>query len=178
MWSSLSNCHGDDLILKRLKNQLASISCKCKICEKYNVTSFHKDLCITKKSNEPCQPVEEATKSAQIPCPGCFVAYNLLKRIDKTFKDEETNANIAKFSSNKSIQKTISGLDRTTSVTKKSVTYSDTLITDIFNETGLFEENHKHIEEANQIRHQNVGNCLCLENFIDSIRPPLKYSQY
>ncbi|CAF4852095.1 unnamed protein product [Pieris macdunnoughi] len=178
MWSSLSICQDEEFILKRLKKQLASISCKCKICEKYNVTSFHKDICITKKSKEQCRPVEETTKSAQIPCPGCFVAYNLLKRIDKTFKDEETDANLAKFSSDKSIQKTISGLDRTTSVTKKSVTYSDTLITDILNETGLYEENHKYIEEANLIGHQNVGNCLCLENFIDSIRPPLKYSQY
>ncbi|CAK1555099.1 unnamed protein product [Leptosia nina] len=191
MWkTSFSNSSGDDLILRRLKKQLASLTCKCKICEKYNVTPIDDNASVPKTKAIQAHPSllradgKSVNPGKEKFCPGCYVAYNLLKKNDnRTFKDEESETNSVTFSSDKGVQQTVKSLDRTTSMSmKKSVKYMDSIIFDLFNQESdiIFKNNDskKNIEQMNFINVSNENskaNCLCLENFIDSIRPPLRF---
>ncbi|XP_045499202.1 uncharacterized protein LOC123696866 [Colias croceus] len=181
--TSFGNATGDEIILTKLKRQLANLSCKCKICDKYNSTTAQEDTFIENKGNKGEENVQiEDNKIVESyrkeTCPGCFVAYNLLRNNNKTFKDQDTETNAIMFSSDKCVQKSIKGIQKTTSMS---------LMTSNMNSDSDISSQERKICKRNveKVTFSNdkpkiydpvaYANCLCLENFIDSIRPPLNY---
>ncbi|XP_026749111.2 uncharacterized protein LOC113509883 [Galleria mellonella] len=125
-------------------------------------------------------------------CPTCLVALNALhKGSTRVLKDEELETNSKMFTCDKSIGRNFKYIDKTTSVTGKpepgysNLTFYDT-ISDCSSDTlkcsrNKRENNHEKVTfiddnleyQQNKKNQALKGNCSRMNNFIDSIRPPL-----
>lgn len=130
------------------------------------------------------------TLTKDILCPTCFVTMNLLRGgVLRVLKDEESETNPDMFCCDKSTGKCVKAIDKSTSITNKPVPkFSNLTLCDFISECSsdlsVPLPVHEQKRSPHQVKFVNVdveeikqvpinGACVCLENFIDSIRPPL-----
>jgi hypothetical protein len=130
-------------------------------------------------------------------CPNCLFIWDLLRGIKKVLKDEECETK-STITSDKSTEKDVKLVDSATSVTNTSDKKNTSNLTfcDFISDTGSnvtdntnvkMRPNHDKVTFLDDFIHDSItcskrepeimpmhGNCVCLENFIDTIRPPLK----
>lgn len=127
-------------------------------------------------------------------CPNCYFIWDLLRRVKQVFKDEESETKPE--STDKATGKTVKFVDSSNSVIKLSdtpekVLSSNLTLCDFLSDCSsnslnttqsnirkdhavMFLEDFPHVD-ASKIKPTMHGNCFCLENYIDSIRPPFKH---
>lgn len=221
MWKTVLpdyNTNWEPLELRSLKRQLANLNCKCRSCEK--TKKFFVDRPLEEQNDREIQAVPsknfldsfvQATVSPNFPrdigklyfpeeirddisCPSCYVTLNLLRAgFAKVLKDEEIETKHDMFSCDKSTEKIVNSLEKTTSLTiRPALKHSNLSISDhitdrtsqsilsprksshrevtflLENETGSMDE-----REPQQFSFDTlVGNCICVDDYIDCIRPP------
>lgn len=198
MWqviSPISSCSSEPIELRRLKDQIANNSCKCKIC----LANERSMQAMTSHENKETQINDIKSSLSNIPmnnrncgnkensfCPGCSMVFHFMqKEKPKILKDEELETNQKMFTSDKSTEKSVISLEKTTSMTCKFsptpsyVTFCDT-ITDYSTDISVYPvpslRRHNQVTFAQdpiEYKEKHHGTCLCMENFINSIRPPL-----
>lgn len=134
-------------------------------------------------------------------CPNCYFIWDILRRTAKVFKDEESE--MKPTSSDKSTEKVLQYTDTATVTNKPTLEMSSNLMfSDFISETSVSTSVDNRIDnadayvvhpESNKSNHDRVtfldvfpskdeikaqpfplhGNCFCLDNLIDSIRPPI-----
>lgn len=119
-----------------------------------------------------------------ISCPSCYVTMNLRRYgFSKVTKDAEIETKHEMFSCDKSTENTIKSLEKTTSLSLSDDTTEQTSQSNMFlskksshrEVTFLLEGEYRSPEETISEQfsfNALVGNCVCIDNYIDSIRPP------
>lgn len=134
---------------------------------------------------------EDITNSltTDVLCPSCYVTMNLLRgRAMKILKDEESETNAEMFSSDKSTEKHIDGVDETTSYSNypmpslSSVEHGEVVSdNDKCTEQGMVKRTSTLVKFGDVTMNSDQQTdsidelplpCLCLQRFVDSIRPP------
>lgn len=222
-----SNWNFDPVELRMLKQQLANLNCNCLNCEKYNkrYTKINQNTGVqVHPSRSSVGRFSQGTSGHKIErpkvdkansnnlinvickdviCPSCrYIVEFLRGSLNKILKDEESET-ISTTRCDKSTDKFVNCLEKTTSITKKCKSYCDvtkktsnefieTNSTEKGNcdrvsfkdsiETYVFVDSEKSTL-ANSEQQEMLGladskplnyeSCLCLEKFIDSIKPPV-----
>lgn len=190
-------------VVRNLKQLLDENICNCKICSG-NVNSFQtynsnkqvqvrgEDLFSTigRVSSDP-KLIRTHSHNLQknLFCPGCYMAMNLFRYKDiKFLKDEESETKTEIFCHDKSTEKEINVVEKSTSDTNKVEFKSAAIVSqsqdfskyspvaiavidnlNINNEVVTSSECQEGTLETKPVN----SNCLCMTNFINSIRPPL-----
>ncbi|CAH0720032.1 unnamed protein product, partial [Brenthis ino] len=204
MWRKIQepNSMSEPIQLRNLKQLLHKNRCKCRICVQYQSFTFlneDKELQVkdedspntfsTAKSGLKLRGIRSINalnsihSCKDIMCPGCFMAINLLHQ--KYLKDETSETNPYMFNCDKSTDKVIFHLEKSTSATNKvlpvfkkinSVNDEHSIDDARSSETRndkLKKEKVTFIEHQEHPQPQSIsGDCLCIEHFINSIRPP------
>lgn len=135
------------------------------------------------------------TISKDVLCPTCFVTMNLLRGVVlKVLKDEESETKPEMFCCDKSTGKCDRRLERSTSITNKPLLkFSNLTLCDFISECSsdlsVSVRDHEQKRSPHQVKFVDIdaqekaqvplsGGCMCMENFIDSIRPPLTSALY
>lgn len=133
-------------------------------------------------------------------CPTCCMTLNILRGgVVKVLKDEESETLASMFSADKATGKRFKSVEKTTSFAKPLANYSNLTLCDFISDTSTdfikpissiasgshrkrchyervkFDDSAYQIPESVATKPFRGNNCTCLENFIDSIRPPLDY---
>ncbi|KAJ0183298.1 hypothetical protein K1T71_001274 [Dendrolimus kikuchii] len=205
IWKTLHANTSDDWEppeLRRLKYQLANLTCKCNTCT-WNSPSKENHCEKEVQAERKVNSIDRFIQAARIPiypenlqypakefCPSCFITLNLLRGgLTKFMKDEESETKREMFTRDKGTRKIVKYAEKTTSFTgRPTPVYSNVTFCDFISEcsseiseVGKYKNNGQErvrflspIEnEANQPLMSIYGECFCLDKFIDSIRPPL-----
>ncbi|XP_045769767.1 uncharacterized protein LOC123870484 [Maniola jurtina] len=125
-------------------------------------------------------------------CPDCHIAMvmNLLSSKEaRVLKDEESETKSEMFSCDKSTERAVVFAEKTTSTKEELKGHSELSLCDMMSEystdmSTYFTRNRKRNNEKVTFEEIPIQkpkvpvisrNCLCLENFVNSIRPPLAY---
>lgn len=192
--------------LRLLKERLAQVSCKCKICQQnnpYGQPSFEhikytKDIETQSEGlhtfSVKTMYAESAIRDAL--CPTCCMTLNLLRGgVIRVLKDEDTETTASMFSSDKSTDKGIPSQPRVSALKNTCLspvsplsqkcsmsscdnltdsTSSEVTVRNTFNNSGLRKRNSEKVTFLDlPAKPQSHHGCVCLQNFMDSIRPPL-----
>lgn len=189
--------------LRKLKEQLANVNCQCRSCNYISCRPLCEKLKHTKDTEVQADryPIDA---QSHIPennfnntvCPSCCMTFNMLRGgTVKVLKDEESETLASMFSSDKSTEKETCLQEKTTSVESKPFSEDFNLTCDqcdntsdinIHNVGSLSNHRKRHSERVTFQDSEYQGhieittktpsvNCLCLQDFIDSIRPPLDF---
>lgn len=188
--------------LQNLKYQLANLTCKCRVCTKKLSceTQISRNEMKTEQKAVLTDEFMQVNKNLKFPdnhvlqdqcqqlCPSCFVILNLLSGgLKIVFKDEESETKRDMFFCDKGTRKTVKYVEKTTSCTgKPGPKYSNVTFCDYISECSSDISKHDTNSCQQQTDKLNVtkcefnqpnaplfGKCFCVDNFIDSIRPPL-----
>lgn len=130
------------------------------------------------------------TLTKDILCPTCFVTMNLLRGgVLRILKDEQSETKPEMFSCDKSTGQCVKAMEKSTSITVKPVPkFSNLTLCDFISECSsdlsVPLPVHEQRRSPHQVKFVDIevkekphvplsGGCMCMENFIDSIRPPL-----
>lgn len=204
MWRKIQepNSKSEPIQLRNLKQLLHKNRCKCRICVDQNHSFLNEDKEIQVKyegSPNNFSTAKSALKlryirsinalnsihfCKDIMCPGCFMALNLLHQ--KYLKDETSETNPYMFNCDKSTDKVIFYLEKSTSATNKVLPVLNPILYSVNDELSI-DDAHSSGTRNDKLKKEKVsfkehqehpqppsirGDCLCIENFINSIRPP------
>lgn len=200
MWNIFPNSSYtvESEVVRNLKQLLDENICNCKICSG-NVNSFQthtsskqvqvtgEDLFSTigRVSSDPkLNRTHSHNLHKNVFCPGCYMAMNLFRDKDiKFLKDEESETNTEIFYHDKSTEKEINVVEKSTSDTNKIELSAVSQSQDLFKYSpvaiGVIDNINNKVVTASECQEGTLetkpdySNCLCMTNFINSIRPPL-----
>ncbi|CAH2084771.1 unnamed protein product [Euphydryas editha] len=193
----------DTEVVRNLKQLLDKNICNCKIC------SGHENSFLIHYNNKKMQVTDEDISCTigqvssdlklhrihsqylqkNVFCPGCYMAMNLLRQKDiKFLKDEESEIRTVILYHDKSTEKEINVVEKSTSDTNKVdlknavVSPSRDLSKYLPVATAAIDSQKVKNKAVTTLECQEgtlemkpvYSNCLCMTNFINSIRPPLK----
>lgn len=201
--SDFKFCCREPIELWNLKRKLASMACSCSSCKKSKsaTTEFmlnKKDQQVQakesqKKLSHQCTQVNPQaitdghnmflnTITKDILCPSCFVTMSLLRGgMPRVQKDEEVETNRQMFCSEKCTERNVKVTNKSTSFLDNAHKYSNVTISELMSEVSSdVSEYPAFIQDKHQVKFmesekysQKQDPCLCLDKFINSIRPPL-----
>ncbi|KAJ8716656.1 hypothetical protein PYW07_003283 [Mythimna separata] len=202
MWQISSPFCAEPEELRLLKERLARVNCKCSLCHNCEPSlrqlydpSFE-SITYTKEIETQCEPIqnvqaEDVSKYSH--CPSCCVTMNLLRSQGvavKVLKDEESETLASMFSSDKATYKGHASqmsvtvlkranipLSENSSVTcAPTTTSSETTIRNTKNNSlrkRCLDKVTFSVPYEYPAKPHDAQNCVCLEDFIATIRPPM-----
>uniref|UniRef100_A0A2A4JCX6 Uncharacterized protein n=1 Tax=Heliothis virescens TaxID=7102 RepID=A0A2A4JCX6_HELVI len=206
MWQTVLSHHysTEPAELRKLKEQLANVNCKCRGC---NYTNNSKPSCQRLKDTKDIEVQADRyaidarsnitdnffTNSI---CPSCCMTLNMLQKV-KVLKDEVSETIASMFSTDKSTGRENWLQEKTTSIADPVISKplsedlnstcdqgdntSDITVRHVGSLTNHRKRHSERVTFLDSEYQRNVEvtkktpstSCVCLQDFIDSIRPPL-----